>query len=247
MKAKIETTLNWYNGLNEIKKWVNENNCDSIHDKFKEYKMSTSWGTFLNQKNVIYYDKNCYYRWHQDIDVTIDLINDFREYIKLKNKQNMEKINKNIIKKRRPTLKTNKKYYNCLEDLKKELDTKNISSITVFMREKKVNQFLSTFLRKNNIIYIDGNGFYKWNSKIPVSMNLINAYRKQYKLISDKHNDSRKIIINNNQPELNFDEVNEPIKTTKTQTRKLKVQRQVNTPNQQNKLGIIRRFLKWLW
>ena len=254
-----KSTLSWYKGLNEIKEWVNKNNSSAITYKFTECGISTSWNTFLYKKGILYNDENGYYRWKNDIEVTVDLIDDFRKYSKLINKEKSKKITNNIIKKR-SIIKTNNKYYSCLEDLKKELDTKNVKNLATFLREKKVNQFFATFLKKNGIIYINSNGFYKWNIRIPVSINLINAYRLQYKLYYDKHNENRKVITNKQQletqPELQFDmnyiEIPAEIKDkaraeSKTRTTKVKVQQPINISTQQNEYGLIRKFLKWIY
>jgi hypothetical protein len=217
--------------------------------------MTSAWGTYLVEKKIIYVDEKGCYRWKNDIEVTLNLINDFRNYVKLKDKLRKQNPNNKIVKK--PYQKTNNKYYNFLLDFKTRTYSNNISSLTEFLAKQKMNKAFGTFLIKNNIIYKDQNGFYKWNEKFTLSMDLIDKYRNQYKPVYTYYNKAKQNKQQlETQPELQFDmnyiEIPAEIKAkaraeSKTRTTKVKVQEPINIPTQQNEYGLIRKFLKLIW
>ena len=139
---------------------------------------------------------------------------------------------------RRPAQKTTKIWIESLNEIKSLIDFGNVISIHSLLRQKNISNRWLTFLRENNIVFKQ-NGYYKWNDKIPVSHKLINKFREY---VNDKN-----IKYNNQQPNL-FDMPQTPLpKPPKVRkTRVPKIEFQINDkPN--NELGVIRRFLKWLW
>jgi hypothetical protein len=153
---------------------------------------------------------------------------------------------------RNPSKKTAINWIKNLEEVKDEITKNNNKYLTNLLREKKMSHIWHPFLKENNIIYLDG-GFLKWNEKIPITYKLIEKFRKHlYYYNNVKHPPKKRQI----QAKLNFDMPQTPLppkpKTrTKSYQDKMKEKvnnaKQVNKPTKQNKLGIIRRFLKWLW
>ena len=125
-----------------------------------------------------------------------------------------------------------------LQEIQEILENNNLTKITTLIRSKfKANEWHG-FLVNNNII-VKQNGFYKWNEKIPLSFKIVEKYRK----IQHEKNKTKKLIANKKyiMPQTPLPK---PPKVTKT--RKSKIEFQVND-KPKNELGVIRRFLKWLW
>ena len=142
------------------------------------------------------------------------------------------------------------KYLKFLNVLKNELTNNSIKDPYIFMTTHRVSTHWVSFLKKNNVIVGNKYDFYKWNDKIPVSIKLIELFRKH---VSHKNMQYQKTSKNKlMQPEIQFDmksiQMPPQLKPkTKTRTRKVKVQQPVNKPTQQNEYGLIRKFLKWIY
>jgi hypothetical protein len=133
---------------------------------------------------------------------------------------------------------TAKNWLNALHELKYLIDNTEVSEINSYLRGKSISRSWNTFLQINKIIYRE-NGVYKWNDKIPVSHKLINKFREY---VNDKN-----IKYNNQQQNLfNMPSSAIPPRPKVTKTRTPKIEFQVNN-EPKNELGVIRRFLKWLW
>lgn len=141
---------------------------------------------------------------------------------------------------RRPAKKTTSKWLACLNEIKRELNSNNIKILTPIFAKHNVNQLWKTFLKNHNVVYKE-NGYYKWNEEIPVCIELIEYFRI-YTSDFNKNNKSKQ-----QQPDL-FNMPSSAIpprpKVRKTRTPKVEVQLNNNTKNE---LGVIRKFLKWLW
>ena len=122
------------------------------------------------------------------------------------------------------------RYKKLLPELKEEFDNKNISSVFSLMRNKKISNTWGTFLKKNNIIYKNELGYWKWNDKIPVSSKLIQSFRD----LKKEQNLIYRSIKEKKQPTL-FD---------KPKTRKVKIEFK-DKPKEQ--IGLIRKFLRWIY
>lgn len=135
----------------------------------------------------------------------------------------MRKISKNI----------QTKWVSGLLAIKQELETKEISNLSDLVNKNNMHRYWSTWLIKNNVV-IRLNGIYHWSEKIPVSAKLINKFRV------DSNNRQAKYDLKHKEKKAN--EKNISIK--KVASPKIK-----NKPIQTNKneVGIIRKFLKWLW
>ena len=95
-----------------------------------------------------------------------------------------------------------------------------------------------TFLKENNIVFKQ-NVYYKWNEKIPVSHKLIERFREYSKSIN---------LMNRKQQSNLFDmkTLARPKQSNIRKTREQKIKFQLNE-KPKSELGIIRKFLKWLW
>ena len=122
-----------------------------------------------------------------------------------------------------------KKYLEFLNFLKNEINNKQINSLSEIMTEKKVSRNWGTFLRQNNIIFKSESGFYYWNEKIPVSIKIVNKFKHQKQILNKK-------LIQKNQTTIVFNE--KEIKKSVDKFKPIKTEQ---------KVGVIRKFLKWLW
>jgi hypothetical protein len=133
---------------------------------------------------------------------------------------------------------TAKNWLNTLQELKYKIDNNKVITIHDYLADKSISRCWSTFLKQNKIIYKE-NGYYKWNDKIPVSHKLINKFREYVNDKNIKYNNQQQNLFNMPQTPLP-----PPPKVTKTRTPKVEVQLN-NEPK--SELGVIRKFLKWLW
>jgi hypothetical protein len=126
-----------------------------------------------------------------------------------------------------------KKYLEFLFYLKEKIENENVNSLQKELRTYGVTTRFSGFLLNKNIV-IKRNGFYYWNEKIPVSINLVHQFRK----------DVRKDFIEK-QTSISFDK-KETKKPTLPKVNKKKIEKFKPVKTQQ-KIGVIRKFLRWLW
>ena len=149
--------------------------------------------------------------------------------------------------KRRTVNETTKQWMIYLQDVKYQLDNFKIEVITDFAKKHQIDTKLGQFLKQSNVIYKDDFGYYKWNEKIPVSIKIINAYRKE----QTKRNVGKKFrrIQNINKPaQQELDLLIEATKqkkkpSIKINTKNLKTYR----PHQEKQVGLIRKFLRWIY
>jgi hypothetical protein len=142
---------------------------------------------------------------------------------------------------------TTQKYLNFLHSLKYKLDNENHYHIRNILDEHKVSTNWLSFLLKNNVIYKETSiypNFYCWNKKIPVSVKLIQKFRefkyKQY----EEYKKSKNFKLNN-QTKIVFDK-KEIKKTTLPNVEKTKIEKFTHVKTQKE-IGVIRKFLRWLW
>ena len=129
---------------------------------------------------------------------------------------------------------TSIKWINFLNDLKQEIDTNNVYSITAYCRKHNVSNKWVSFLKQNDIIFFHDNYTYEWNDKIPVSKKLIDSYRIFQSKINMKHFPERyknaKLI--------------KPKKVIKAEP---KILREIIKNTNTQEIGLIRKFLKWIY
>lgn len=122
---------------------------------------------------------------------------------------------------RRSMKEANKYWIEVLNDFKSHLENNDVKVVTLFFKIREVSPLWVTFLIKYKVIY-KHNGYYVWNDKIPVSLKLIDKYRSYSK-----------------------ESYNKVIKTEEHTSVK-QIDNEINFLENQN-IGIIRKFLKWLW
>tara|TARA_R110000868_G_C10602168_1_gene740598 strand:+ start:217 stop:636 length:420 start_codon:yes stop_codon:yes gene_type:complete len=137
---------------------------------------------------------------------------------------------------RRTHLDTTKHWVASLNEIKNEMIKNEVQSINQIIYSKGISRGWSTFLLNENIIKrVDG--IFYWNENIEVNQNLISNYRKYQRSCNKK---SRNKIKEKKYISTLFDEP----KTNKKPFEKVKEPRQVI---QRNEVGVIRKFVKWLW
>jgi hypothetical protein len=72
------------------------------------------------------------------------------------------------------------KYLRFLEDLQYELNHTNTKSLKKIISRYRVTTQWGVFLNRNKIVYKNSKGYYKWNDKIPASIQLINKFRNEF-------------------------------------------------------------------
>jgi hypothetical protein len=123
------------------------------------------------------------------------------------------------------------KYEKYLPIIKMEINSGDLKSLNILFTKYKMSNTWITFLKRSNVIYKDSNDFYRWNEKIPVSKNLIESCRNYIFKYNQQYRLKRKPIEANLFTEIKKD----PIKRNRKQK-----------PEPQ-KLGLIRRFIKWIY
>jgi hypothetical protein len=141
-----------------------------------------------------------------------------------------------------PSKETEIKYINFLHKLKEDIETLNISSLSECTRNKKVSNIWVTFLKLKKIIYKDEFGYYQWNQKVPVSIKLVKSFR-EFMAIKNAN-----CIKRRKYKELKL----EPKKTIEIDFKKvIKVEPKIVSKSIKNtdikQIGLIRKFLKWIY
>jgi hypothetical protein len=123
------------------------------------------------------------------------------------------------------------KYEKYLPIIKMEIDSQDLKSINAIFKGYGISNSWVTFLKKSNVIYKDSNDFYRWSEKIPVSKKLIEAFRN-YKF---ETNQEYRLKI-------------KPIETNLfTEIKKDPVKRNTKQKPVPQEIGLIRRFIKWIY
>ena len=132
----------------------------------------------------------------------------------------------------RGNYRNNKQWLESLNLVNNYLNENNITNLNLMVSKLRIGTRVTTFLKKKNILYKNEFGFYKWNDKIPVSVKIVDSYRKWQLVQNTKYRDEKnKVVIDSKkvikvQPKL----IREIYKNTNTQ-----------------EIGLIRKFLKWIY
>lgn len=158
------------------------------------------------------------------------------------NQQTLNLTSVKEVNKREGTKQTTIRYINFLHHLKEKLETSNISSLTECTRNKKVSNIWVTFLKLKKIIYKNELGYYQWNQKVPVSIKLVKSFRE---FMSIKNADC---IKRRKHRELKL-EPKKPIKIDSKKVIKVepKIVRETIKNTETKQIGLIRKFLKWIY
>lgn len=159
--------------------------------------------------------------------------------------------------KRRSFEETTKQWMVYLYDLKHQIDNSNVKNLAIIARKHQIDTKLGQFLKKSKVIYKNNSGYYSWNEKIPVSIRLINAYRKEQYKKNTRKNSIKKHLNPNNQIQQELNLLIESQKTKKIPVSKVNTKKVIKVPpkmiredfknTDKQELGLIRRFLKWIY
>jgi hypothetical protein len=119
------------------------------------------------------------------------------------------------------------------------LNENDIRNLNVMNTKLSIGTRVSTFLKQNNILYKNEFGFYKWNDKIPVSVKIIDAYRKYQFKKNSIYRDSQENVNQRNKSK-------QRIKVQFSDT-PLEVVTENHRNTNTQEIGLIRKFLKWIY
>lgn len=150
---------------------------------------------------------------------------------------NQQKLNLTTMETRKARVSfkaTSNRWLVFVNELKNEIDNNKVTSLTYYTRMHNISNQWGAFLKTNNVVFINEKGYYQWNDKIPVSKKLIDSFRKyqmekNMKYYPERYPkmfkvDPKKVI--NVKPKI----VREKVKNTETK-----------------QIGLIRKFLKWIY
>ena len=116
---------------------------------------------------------------------------------------------------------TEKKYISFLNELKFEMKFNNVDVIRPYIDKHKVNSQWETFLKKKGIVHKDKKGLYIWNESHQPNIKMLHEFRTYVSHIN------KELRANND------------IKNSHKVV--------VSKPSPSKELGLIRRFLKWIY
>jgi hypothetical protein len=126
---------------------------------------------------------------------------------------------------------TDKKYLKALECIKEILSSSNNKSIYQLVDNQKINAYWSRFLVRHKVVYLE-NGFYRWNEKIPPSSKLVQKFRDEFTLAYKKYKTPQEM---------------KSIQTPPAPNRRRRTPVVVIEQTPQPQVGLIRKFLRWLY
>jgi hypothetical protein len=133
---------------------------------------------------------------------------------------------------------TTKKYIDVLNKVKEEINKYDYHTIHPLIESYKITRYWVMFLKQKNVTYYQ-DGFVKWNEKIPVSIKLIDEFRKFQTEINKANTIRRK----QTQTPQEMKSIQIPLEIKRRRRTPAVVIEQ--TP--QTQVGLIRRFLRWLY
>jgi hypothetical protein len=128
--------------------------------------------------------------------------------------------------------KSNKHWLKSLNLIYQYLNENDITSLNTICPKLSIGTRIMTFLKLKNIVYKNEFGFYKWNDKIPVSIKIIDSYRK-YQL-------KQNMLYRDRNPKVLVD-------TKKVIKVEPKLIREKHKKTNTQEIGLIRKFLKWIY
>lgn len=133
---------------------------------------------------------------------------------------------------------TTKKYIDVLNKVKEEINKYDYHTIHPLIESYKITRYWVMFLKQKNVTYYQ-DGFVKWNEKIPVSIKLIDEFRK-FQTEINKANTIRRKQTQTPQ-EMKYIQIPPEIK------RRRRTPAVVIEQTPQPQVGLIRKFLRWLY
>jgi hypothetical protein len=133
---------------------------------------------------------------------------------------------------------TTKKYIDVLNKVKEEINKYDYHTIHPLIESYKITRYWVMFLKQKNVTYYQ-DGFVKWNEKIPVSIKLIDEFRKFQTEINKANTIRRK----QTQTPQEMKSIQIPLEIKRRRRTPAVVIEQTPQPQ----VGLIRKFLRWLY
>jgi hypothetical protein len=133
---------------------------------------------------------------------------------------------------------TTKKYIDVLNKVKEEINKYDYNTIHPLIESYKITRYWVMFLKQKNVTYYQ-DGFVKWNEKIPVSIKLIDEFRKFQTEINKANTIRRK----QTQTPQEMKSIQIPLEIKRRRRTPAVVIEQTPQPQ----VGLIRKFLRWLY
>lgn len=129
-------------------------------------------------------------------------------------------------------------WINSLTEVKKKMLSNQVICLTDEIRDYKISDLWSKFLLKHNVVrQVDG--VYYWNEHVKIDSFLISQFRRyQQEKNRQWAINKRKVVKKIDTPTL-FD-----VKKTRKRVAKVELPAQIAPKNE---IGIIRKFIKWVW
>lgn len=129
------------------------------------------------------------------------------------------------------------KYLNCLTAYQQK--SGSISNLTEITSKLRVSSNIGSFLYRKGIIYKKDNLYY-WNDVYEPNIKIVKAILNDKSVKNDKYLES----VNKKSTPTLFDQKIQYKRRVKIEPEKVKEQPNVNNTVQ---IGVIRKFIKWLW
>ncbi len=146
-----------------------------------------------------------------------------------------------------------KKYFNALQSAKNDIEQNTFVSNSWFLKFKIAGTTMGTLKNLGIVKNLGGHKvpFYEWNSKIPVTMLLakkvILENNKQHIAYKDRKSNYKDAKSNTPQKPVAKPIVKRALKQILPIVDKTKIDRFTNQEPKHNQVGLIRRFLKWIY
>jgi len=135
-----------------------------------------------------------------------------------------------------------KKYTLMLTGLQEIITLNEVKAIAPIIRSYRVSNSWGAFLIQNNIVFRDIYDNYKWNNKTPISNKLIQAFRDYKRDVNEN------IYTTKDFPEIinSSNLINEKFDCTELKKTRPGSKKKVIVIEKQE-IGLIRKFLKWIY
>lgn len=127
---------------------------------------------------------------------------------------------------------TIEKYLNFLQSLSKKNGV--YTNVNAIGKEYQIGRQVVQALKERNVIYLKLDGTYYWNNTFTPNVDLVNVILKDISRINHKHQQMRKIKESHRQVQIKVK--NEPL-----------VKRKRKPKEPVEKIGLIRKFIKFIW
>lgn len=140
--------------------------------------------------------------------------------------------------KRYGTKQTEINWTTSLNEVKKKMLNNEVVSLRDELRQYKISDLWSKFLVNHNVVR-QVNGIYYWNEHIKIDSFLISQFRRYQKQKNMENAMRKRKVVKKIETPTLFD-----VKKTRKRVAKVESPAQVSP---QNEVGIIRKFIKWVW